>query len=299
MKNSLSKPFFTQKKLIVSVSVVLVCYVAVWAGVLISNKINDDQFKNATKQRTKDFNALKPEERAIRQAQAYIRENLPTFKPEQRLILDYLQRKFNLDDNLSASKSPINIYENPVTYPDEIHFLARIAYPEKLVTTPPKSIVDGMNLTNIYGANCDHMTLPANFWATMNQNYEAGGYYLTHNVLALSFMKDNSCTIPQTEADLLSKTLDGMVKMMDDSNTNADLRYEIIAFLGLSGRSDLINGAWLEDVISSQKEDSSWTDDQHPKETDHTTVLALWALLEYYHPNTPYEPLIHRPTQQP
>lgn len=299
MKKSQAAPFFERKKLLITLSAVFVCYVGLWCSVLIANRIDKTRKEHAAVVQKKKFDEQKPEIKAVTRGQEYLVNNLSTIKPEQRLFVDYLQRKFNLDERLGITKNPILITENPVTYPQEIHFLARIAYPDKLVTIPPRNVVDGPTLTNIYSANCDHMQLPKAFWPTMSQNNEAGGYYLTHNALALAFIKDNGCQIPPTEGDLLSKTVDGMVKIMDDPNTTPDLRYEAIAFLGLSGRSDLINSKWIDQLVSQQKENGSWVDGSDAQNSDHTTTLALWALLEYSHPGTPYEPLIHRPTQQP
>jgi hypothetical protein len=290
--------FFTRKRLVATATFIFAAYVCLWIGVLISNRLENNHEKQIIESRQQKFDNLKPEEKAVINAQNYLKSSKGSIKIDQRLFIDYLQRKFDLDGALGVTQTPIQIVENPATYPQEINFLARIVYPDRIVTVPPRNVVDGPTLTNIFSANCDHTPLPKNFWLTMNQNYSAGGYYLAHNALAFAFMKDNGCAIPASDAGLPEKTINGMVKLADDPNTNQDLRYEAIAFLCLSGRTDLIKSSWISEVISQQKEDGSWVDEQYPKDSDHTTVLALWALLEYSHPNTPYEPLIHRPSKQ-
>ena len=295
---TISTKFFTRKNLIITAIVVLTLYVAIWATALIIQTTHDSRAKHAAAILKKQYDAQTPEYKAVLKAQQYLKNSLGTVQVEQRLVLDYLQRQFNLDESLSAAKTPFQIVENPRTYPQEINFLARISYPEKLVTVPPRNVVDGPILTNIYSANCDHVQLPANFWSTMNDNYKQGGYYVTHDALAFAFIRDNSCTIPTSESELQSKVVDSMVKLAGDPNTNSDLRYEAIAFLGLSGHAPLIDSKWIDKVIAEQKSDGSWVDGKDVQNRDHTTTLALWALLEYRKPNVRHEPLIRHTSGQ-
>jgi hypothetical protein len=290
--------FFTRKYIIRTVVVIIVAYVGVWSYVLVDNHLADRREKHEISKEQALFDNLKPEEKALAKAQNYLKGTINNVQPAQILFLEYLQRRFKLDDSLGVSKTPIPINKNPVIYPQEINFLARIAYPNEIVNEPPKDVIDGIALTNLYSANCDHIAFPNNFWSTMESNYKAGGYYLTHNALAFAFMKDNGCDVPTERSDLLSRTIEGMTVLASDPNTTPDLRYEAIAFLGLSGRGDLIESDWMDKVITEQKEDGSWSNPEDTKNHDHTTVLGMWALLEYSRPNTPHEPLIHRPSGQ-
>jgi hypothetical protein len=286
--------FFTRKHLLITIWIVFAAYCGIWSYVLIGQEVAKQRREHIVLQEKSKFNSLKSEERAVIKAQEYLEKSLKSVQPEQRLTLDYLQRKFDINETFAAEKSPIVIYKNPLTFPQEIHFLARIAYPNELVNQAPRSAVDGPTLTNIFSANCDHLSLPQNFWSTMEANKKMGGYYLTHTALALAFMKDNSCQIPPKETELLMQTIEGMVNLASSSGTTPDLRYEAVAFLGLNGRSDLIESSWIEKIVAEQEEDGSWLYEEDIKNSDHTTVLALWALLEYMHPNSPYEPIIRR-----
>lgn len=290
------KQFFSRRNILPTVAVVILVYALTWALVLTGQKMHDNRVKHAAVVQQKQFDSQSADQKSIIKAQEYLKSYIGRVGIEQRLFLDYLQRKFNLDPSLSATQNPFQVREDPQTYPQEVNFLTRISYPDKIVTVAPRSIVDGPALTNIYSANCDHMALPTNFWPTMEQNYQAGGYSMTHVALALAFMKDNGCQIPPSHADLKPKVIEAMTKLAGTPSTSADLRYEAIAFLGLSDAADHIENKWIEAIATDQKPGGSWVDGNDVQNSDHTTILALWALLEYTHPNMPYEPLIHRST---
>lgn len=252
--------------------------------------------ENTIKQQKEAFNKLSAEDKAILNAQKYLVDNLGTVAPEQRLILDYLQRKFDLDPKLNVQNTPLIIKADPNNYPLEIHFVERIAYPDKLVTAMPRNVLDPMSWVTVYSANCDHTPLPKDFWPKVRQNYSQGGYEMTHIVLALSFMRDNGCTIPNEAEGIEREVIAAMTRLANDPVTNADLRYESIAFIMLAGGYDSVNNGWIQKILSEQRPDGSWSftlDDG--KSNDHATTLALWAILEYKNPNKPYEPFIRRP----
>ena len=233
---------------------------------------------------------------AIANAEEYLQNSISSIETSQRLILDYLQRKFDLDPKLGAAGTPILIPQNTQTYPLEIHFLERIANPDKFVSVQPRSSLEGISYTNVYAANCDHTPLPSDYWSVVRNSLNAGGYNLTHIALALAFIQDNGCNKPPDIGDIDEKLISGMVAIAKDNTRNMDLRFEATAFLMLSGRYDQVESNWIDTIVATQDKDGSWADKLGQATTDHTTVLALWALLEYEHANKPYEPLIRRPS---
>lgn len=283
--------------MITTVIVVVCAYVFLWTGALIADKARQgNQIRKAKAQQSK-IDALSPQDKAIRNAGIYLKTNLSTLDPFERLILDFLQRKYGLDEALGAAVNPIDLKSNPATYPNEIDYVARVAYPDKVVTTPPPLSLKGPSLTNAYSSNCDQFALPSSYWQAMQNNYTAGGYSMAHIALALTFMKDNQCTIPSDQANLQDKARDGMVALAGDKATVSDLRYESIAFLMIIGGYDHVEPDWIQQIIAEQRSNGSWSEKVGDnKESSHATVLAVWALLEYQNPNKPYEPLIHRPS---
>lgn len=293
-------PFFSKKNLVTFAACALIAYVISWGAVLTVRKLDHDNKTQTLRAQQAQRDSISKEEKAISKAESYLRVEIRQVDPASRLILDYMQRKFKLDKELGKDGTvPITLTSDPRTYPNEIDYVARIAFPDKLVRVVPKTSPSGVSLTNVYGANCDILPLPADFWSVMEQNVSKGGYFVTHNALALAFIKDNGCSIPPSEGDLQTKVNDALVTLADDPKTIPDIRYEAIAFLQLNGRYDLVQPKWIDQIVSEQQNDGGWSEQQSgTKPSAHATLLALWALLEYNHPNKPYEPLIHRPTPQ-
>lgn len=293
----IKKQFFGKSLLVWCTVVPITVFAGLQFITIGSTQLEKKNLMDSHRDQEAVFARLPAEQKAVIKAEKYLIDNLGVVAAEQRLILDYLQRKFDLDSKLSANTSPITVRSDADNYPLEIHFIERIAYPEKLVTIKPRNVLDPMSWVTVYSANCDHTPLPKDFWTKVKQNYLQGGYEMTHIVLALSFMKDNGCTIPDEAEEIEREVIAAMARLADDPATNADLRYESIAFIMLAGSYDTVKGEWIEKVLSEQRPDGSWSFTLNDgRSNDHATTLALWAIFEYKNPNKPYEPFIRRPS---
>lgn len=273
------------------------------ATIVVLSSVPSSRFNESNAQPIDEVKALNnsKEELAIKKATEHFMDTIHIVHPSDRIFLTYVQRKFSLDPKLGPDQVPIDLYENPRTYPEHLHFLARIAYPNRIVKVAPnmQEMDDDVKFMNIYSINCDRMDLPTNFWGMMDKNTKEGGYYTAHTILALAFMKDNGCTLPTEANDLKEQAIEALVKIAGDSTVSPDLRYEVTAFLLMDNRHDLVKQEWIDQIIAEQRPDGSWIHEfGDSKDDPHTTLLALWSLLEYARPNTPDEPLIHRPTSQ-
>lgn len=294
---NLKNSFFSRKPLIFIVLGVFLSYGLIWGGALIENRMENNRIRLAIKVEKDRLNNLSPEEKSILKAQNYLMDSVTVIATSERIFLSYLQRKFNLPSKLGADETPIDLHEDPRTYPEDIHYLARIAYPNRIVKEPPRHpLEDGIEVSNIYSGNCDHIPLPAIFWPMVEQNIADGGYLMTHVALALALMKDNGCSLPPNADSITSRVMQDLVKLADNPDTVADLRYEAVAFLLLSERRDLVKQSWIDQIISEQRDDGGWSREVGSKKVDnHSVLLAFWSLLEYARPDTPNEPLIRRP----
>lgn len=289
---SLKEPLFTARNILNISILVSGCLILVTGGTFlygqfISNKSSiDDSQQNESKQ-----------DIAIKKAEKYLITNLGQIAVTERLLLDYLDRKYALNSSFGAQESTIVIKDYNAGQPEEIHYLARIAYPDKLVSTVPQIALEPLSILNVYSANCDHLPLPATFEQTVHKSISAGGYEMTHVALAFAFMKDNACSYPPID-ELSEKVFNSMVNLANDPKTIADLRYEAVAFLLHSERGDLVKQDWIDQIISEQKPDGGWGIETGTNNNNsHATVLALWALLEYYHQSTADQPIIRRPSK--
>lgn len=290
--------FFQPKRLVFITISTILAYILLWSAFLVVNKIDNNRRVRSIVANQDQIKNLTPEEQSIKKAQNYLTNSINTVDTSERIFLSYLQRKFDLPSSIGADGPPIDLYEDPRTYPAEVHYLARIAYPDRIVKEVPRyELDDGVKVTNIYSANCDHLVLPADYWDVMERNIATGGYYAAHVILAFSLMKDNNCTLTPNADIIKGRAIEVLVGVANDPTTVADLRYEAIAFLLLGERKDLIKAEWINQIISEQRSEGGWSRVVGESKNDpHATLLALWALLEYARPNTPDEPLILRPS---
>ncbi len=265
-----------------------------FATITISTKkLTYERHKLALRAAQQHFDALSPAEKAIRRAETYQMTMTTSAHPFQRLLFDYLQRSYNLPAELSVTNAPFDIPTAQTQSAIELRYLARIAFPEKVFKDGISVPLAGTSLTNVYAANCDNLSLPKNFWNTMQDNYGRGEYDLTHVALAFRFIRDNNCDIPDSAKVLESQVNRGMLAIAGGSATIADLRYEAIAFLLLSGNRSDVKQEWIDQIAKEQMPNGGWAAEIGSKTAnDHSTVLAMWALLQYSRPSVEYQPLI-------
>lgn len=255
--------------------------------------------KKSSPTKQKPAPSLSKEEQAISRAQNYLLNNFKLIDPNNRLVLDYMYRKFAISEQFSGQKETITYSGKDPQAKLGFDAVKRIAYPKKIVASLGLPADDSSGYMLLAAANCDHIPLPADFSAALQKNIDRGEYDLTHVVLMLSFMQDNGCSMPPDALIMTGQLLNKMSAMIENKQTIPDLRYECIAFLLFMDRADLVQKSWIDQVISEQLTDGGWgARSEDTKATDHSTVLALWALLEYARPNTPNEPLIRHPTTQ-
>lgn len=227
---------------------------------------------------------------AINQSISYLRTNLESVDPLNRLILDYLQRAYNLDHVFSNEKTPIPPPQE-LQEAKEFSTFQRIVLPNQSVNTLPLDQADPMSQMMMQAANCDHIPIQPDFGELVVSNIRMGKYYLTHVAFSLQRMQENGCKYfsLQHEQAIRQEVTEGMSALVKDTRTSQDLRYEAIAFLMDIGHRDQIQKTSIDEMTQHQLPNGSWSND------DHTTILALWSLLEYTRPNTPKEPMIRIP----
>lgn len=296
-------PFFARKVLLITITSTFALYILGGFAAHQGGEYLEQRRKEQAIAREKHaFEKLSDEEKAIKKTHAYMPGAITLAGPTERVFFSYLQRKFNLDPLLGSEGPPIPVKRGLGVSPEPINYLVRIAYPDEIVRQKPQhsELESNVAITNIYSANCDHMDLPANFWAVMQESVRLGDYFVSHVALALEMMENNGCAMPPVATDLDNETAQQMVKIIEDPNTVADLRYEAIAFLLMRDHRDLVEQEWIDQITSEQLQDGTWPHKAGDTNTDfHSTLLAFWSLLEYSRPDTPDEPLILRPTKTP
>src|SRR5687768_3469597 len=122
---NLKTPFFTRKNILVISGVVLMLYLLLWGSTLIRDKADHSRALQAVKAREDRIKNLSREEQTILKAKSYLVNSINLADTSERLFLSYLQRKFDLPAILGIEGPVIDLYEDPATYPADIHYLAR------------------------------------------------------------------------------------------------------------------------------------------------------------------------------
>ena len=235
-------------------------------------------------------------------------------------VLDYLQRKFGLDESFAAeeiinlekadqdSKVLMALYARLVR---EGYKLGDIDIPiedvslfadyqrkedETLVTANTLAYLgtslSGAMLRAMY---CDQAAVDEAFVnEVVRQARETefkgstnsfGGYVVSHMVLAYKWLKENGCAEAFESLAGIEEELAGLLAVMvDDQQVVTDLGMEAVALLHYLGRSDQIKEEWPEAIAAAQMPEGCWDrqggQSATPVPQGHPTAFALWVLLE-------------------
>lgn len=136
-------------------------------------------------------------------------------------------------------------------------------------------LMPGIDRVTAAALYCDCYGLPETFFSDVNDMAYNEGYGLTHSVLALSIIKDRKCKYDTVAYNTALNTLVPMLQScVENVHPDTDMGIEAIVMLYITGNGAKVKAGWINAILKAQLPDGSWN------RKDHTTVLALWALLE-------------------
>ena len=213
-------------------------------------------------------------------------------------ILDYLQRKFGLDEKYAIANTcpPERLSERLNEDNREMAVLmGRMVDPAHRV---PREVIDATDnpimRTMARALYCDVYPVDAVFvdetLDVLDRASPPGNkladYVKTHYILSLHWMVENICAeaFPQIAA-ARERFADILVAIAEKEKMKTDLGFEAIAFLYYLGFSDRVSEAWVSQVAAVQFPSGGWVYEPDLQDTDmahgHATVLAVWVLLEH------------------
>jgi hypothetical protein len=217
-----------------------------------------------------------------------------TREPYALLFLDIMHRRFGVPQFADALKRYDEVLaERPKEAP-LLRVLRRIADANNPLRPDDWDHVsvqtDRLLVTALY---CDRLGVPASFAETLVKAVRAGGYSLTHALLAWIWVQDNRCklAVPDGFAD---EMYSAVAAILDDRPTLVnDMKLEAAAFLCLARQAARVNPRFVQHVLTIQKADGGWgkmdaVDPANPDESSwHSTILALLLLLHVSFPGAP------------
>ncbi len=260
-----------------------------------------------------------PYAQAIDAGLIYVAENLDNkdiINWMDYFFLDYIQRKFALDEVFAAENAfkVENVFEGDLV---AYKLFSRLVEPgfsiaeanipikdatllgdyepaegEELLTPASLKHVE-VNLIRIVlqAMYCDVEPVDAAFAQEMLEmiqavNYEGipndmRNYSVVYVALAQQWLQERGCGEAIAELQSVRESVaDALVKTVEDQKAATDLAFEAMALLAYIGHADRINEQWLEKIIETQLPEGAWARTADGRAECRPAIFALWVLLE-------------------
>lgn len=149
-------------------------------------------------------------------------------------------------------------------------------------------------------ANMERMMLGAlhdefydDFWPIAFQlQLEEGEFGLTHAAVSYQWMKELGKELPLAKKGL-KKVKRELKKLIRKSKENLDLHFEAMAILHYLFPNTAYKKSQINRLVQFQEDDGGWSImADHNYSSDHTTMLAVWNLLNYLEPEKKHFPML-------
>jgi hypothetical protein len=147
--------------------------------------------------------------------------------------------------------------------------------------------------------HCQTVPLPADYLMTLDEMVALGGYAMTHAIVAGQWAIENGCIPEATMAERRQRHVDALVRQIEkEEGLLTDRRVEALTTLFYIGGGEHVRQEWLDFVLQRQLPDGQWPGYANQPRTPnaHTTLLALWLLLEARSEGSPSRiPMVAQP----
>lgn len=209
---------------------------------------------------------------AIRGLQYLLHKKAPRDKVARLIMLHVLQR-FGIE--LGQKRELIIAELKSSLLAKQLPFL-RLIDQNYLASESEIKMVKGIDRITESALYCDLYPLPWDFYSELEKWVTKSGYFATHGLLAIAFLQEHGC---EKNADRLVSVRQKLVQtVLQEAGSTipiTDLRIEAVLMLLLVGERQLVRPEWIAEIYLVQAPDGSFL------ASDHSTVLAAWALLEY------------------
>jgi hypothetical protein len=204
-------------------------------------------------------------------------------EPFALLWLDVMHRRFGVAQFAGALQRFDEVLaEQPKQLP-LLRVFRRIAAEDNVLRAEDLDAVthpsDRIVVTALY---CDRLELPASFPEVLAKAARASGYYLTHALLAMIWLRERGRAAAVPNELVAAVYRDNAALIAADPTTVTDVKLEAAAFLHLAGKGSLVDDAFVRSVVATQNRDGGWgrARDRQDRSDWHATVLGLLLLLQ-------------------
>ncbi len=217
-----------------------------------------------------------------------------TLDPILAIILDSVRRRFQLaavppqapyvDAAQQAARQAGTVMRTGDNLADMLAVFRRLMDPGATVTAADiERLRMPIDQVTAMAIHCQAIPIPVDFLMTLDEMVELGGYAMTHAVIASQWLVENGCVAPEAIAARKQRHVDALVRQIEkEDGLLTDRRVEALAALFYIGGGDAVRQEWLDFVLQQQLGDGQWPGyaDQPFTPNAHTTLMALWLLLE-------------------
>lgn len=154
--------------------------------------------------------------------------------------------------------------------------LLRLVDDKRIATENEVKLMRGIDRITGSAVYCDLYTLPWDFYTSLGDMADKGGYHATHALLAVTLLTEKQCKYDAARIASAKKRLQVVTELIARGPGKInDLRIEAVLVLLLSGADNRVSPTWIQEIVVAQSVNGSYLG------SDHSTVLAAWVLLEY------------------
>jgi len=214
-----------------------------------------------------------------------VASKIDSLKPDEFLLFDYLDRRFNLNlfDRKTKKKYIMKWFSADSSRTLLYQFRSLVVESEHLVDLGLASHpIDSVSLLAL---NCNKAFDQDAFFKRLRLHKEKGGYFLTHALLALQWSLDLDCVseTDQRFQQLMSDLQEANLEFASNSSAPQDERFEAVCMLYYTRFNNQRIAHFQKEVVEMQLDDGGWASSERSKVRDfHTTTFALWILLEQH-----------------
>ncbi len=227
-------------------------------------------------------------EASIERVLAYFGREVHLADPTWISLFGFLHRRFGIEVVL-ASGDLAHRVRGGVARRDMHEVYRRIDDPsaaiDKRIIADLPHVIDRITASALH---CDRIELPANWLEILGNATRAGGYALTHALLATEWTVEQGCASRESVLSLREEQVRRLRAMIEERralagkfDSSTDLWIEALVMLYYGGSGDSVRAPWVHDLLAAQRDSGGWSKAPASREADpHASALALWVLLE-------------------
>lgn len=223
-------------------------------------------------------------EAAKLKADKYFKQNRRHLSSPVLMVMDYVCKYYHVKPPVhSACLAKIKLHKKGAAKQAMFKRFVKPSFCLKQsVIDSLRNTTDRLTLNALY-CDCHHLSADTLYQMMINLSGEGNPYHVSHALLGFYLAEQHGCiTKADRDYDPVKRMLQsGAESILQTNLSSYDRRFELYAFLRLSGVIEKIPDSELAYVLLTQNKKGAWPVSlQNETSSDHTSLLAYIMLLE-------------------